>query len=288
MNSGRNRNYYYDDYVVFKRQAPSRTNRMDINSNIARRNINRNDNRQNQIYLSNRNQAINRPVRRNNDFYQPLRRINNQRNNFREERRIRNRVQPLPQPQRNNQVRSRRRGQENQQRDPRDKGGVYRGMRRLGARRNNQRERLPIQRNNQSQPTRTKNQRLPLGKIDVKNLSADTINEDLINVFGAYGRLKRCAVFFKDGKSTQEGVVQYFDIKCSHRAFNDLNGTIITGSNIILSFASKRKSLPPVQNQNQTSNTQNVQTSNDKVKIQNNQPTKNASEYDDMEVDFES
>ena len=188
MNSGRNRNYYYDDYVVFKRQGPPRRNRMDDRQGPPRRN--RNDNRQNQIYLTNRNPGNNRLIRRNNDFTRPLRRIDNQRNEFRQERRVRNRTQPLPQ--RNNQVRSRRR-QENQ----REQGGVYRGMRRLGARRNDQRERLPNQARNQNRPIRAKNTRLPIGKIDVKNLSADTINEDLINVFGAYGRLKRCAVFFK-------------------------------------------------------------------------------------------
>lgn len=282
MNSGRNRNYYYDDYEVFKRHAPPRRYRNDNIQNIPRRNRIRNDNRQNQIYLTNtnRNQGLNRLVRRNNDFSRPLRRMNNQRNDFREERRIRNRVQPTSQ--RNNQLNSRRRGQENQ----RDQGGVYRGMRRLGARRNDQRERIPNQRKSQgqAQPARTRNQRLPLGKIDVKNLSADTINEDLINVFGAYGRLKRCAVFFKDGKSTQEGVVQYFDIKCSHRAFNDLNGTIIKGSNILLSFATKKKALAP---QNQVLNSQNAQTNNDKAKSQNIQPLSSAPD-DNMSVDFEN
>jgi hypothetical protein len=84
--------------------------------------------------------------------------------------------------------------------------------------------------------------RLPIGKILVSNLPAEAINDDLITIFGAYGRLKRCAVIFENNESTRTGVVQYFSKACTERAVHDLNGTFVKGNNIHLQLEDTRKS----------------------------------------------
>lgn len=82
---------------------------------------------------------------------------------------------------------------------------------------------------------------LPIGKIIVSNLPAEAINDDLITIFGAYGRLKRCAVIFENNESTRTGVVQYFSKACTERALHDLNGTLVKGSNIHLELEDTRR-----------------------------------------------
>ena len=82
---------------------------------------------------------------------------------------------------------------------------------------------------------------LPIGKIIVSNLPAEAINDDLITIFGAYGRLKRCAVIFENNESTRTGVVQYFSKACTERALHDLNGTLVKGSNIHLQLEDTRR-----------------------------------------------
>lgn len=97
-------------------------------------------------------------------------------------------------------------------------------------------------------------------KISISNLSPETINEDLVTIFGIYGRLKRCAVFFKNGTSTCRGVVQYTKQDCANRAFNDLNKTVHKGNVIILEFDSRgHKKNNKSNNQGQSNGPQQTQ-----------------------------
>lgn len=76
-------------------------------------------------------------------------------------------------------------------------------------------------------------------KIFVSNLSPETVNDDLITIFGVYGRLKKCEVILKNSVSTCTGIVQYFQQPCANRAFNDLNKTLHKGNIITLEFNRK-------------------------------------------------
>lgn len=66
------------------------------------------------------------------------------------------------------------------------------------------------------------------GLLYLSNLSADTVNEDIKKIFEAYGKFKRCAVFFdkETGQSKCEGVVQFTTNESSQRAIHDLQGKI--------------------------------------------------------------
>ena len=87
---------------------------------------------------------------------------------------------------------------------------------------------------------------VPIGKLDIENIGDDVINEDLITIFGAYGRLQRCAVLFKDEVSLKKGVVQYASRACAQRACHDLNGTFVKGSNISVTYhTGKGKPVKP-------------------------------------------
>lgn len=64
------------------------------------------------------------------------------------------------------------------------------------------------------------------GLLYVSNLSEETVNTDLKDVFESYGRLKRCAVFFdlNTSQSKCKGVVQFTNNVNAQKAKNDLNG----------------------------------------------------------------
>jgi len=103
------------------------------------------------------------------------------------------------------------------------------------------------------------------GLLYVTNLTADTLNEDLKKAFESYGKMMRCAVFFgPDGQSTGRGVVQFTNNSNSQRAFNDLNRTILKGSNILLEFGSKKKEKTVVENNTNNVVTQDTEMNNNK------------------------
>ena len=103
--------------------------------------------------------------------------------------------------------------------------------------RNNRRNRnlneaAPLKRQANRQARRFDNEkqkRRNEGLIYVSNLSEETVNTDLKEVFESYGRLKRCAVFFdlKTNQSKCRGVVQFTNNVNAQKAKNDLNGKTI-------------------------------------------------------------
>lgn len=171
---------------------------------------------------------------------------------------------PGPQQRRNDQVQSRGNGPLQQRRGPRrvpaprnlplqNNRGSVKGQ-------NNPQRRQPIRNRqrklqNEQQPKNIGNRQtkrilrrrpVPIGKLDIENIGEDVINEDLITIFGAYGRLQRCAVLFKDGVSLKRGVVQYASRACAQRACHDLNGTLVKGSNISVTYhTGKNKPVKP-------------------------------------------
>ncbi len=230
MNRGR-RNYVYDDF---------RRNRIDYGRNF--------DNFRDKGY----NQPRRQPRRRNNDNFRDSRNINPQ-------RQVRNR---LPQNQRGFNNNPRRLGPNPRNRNQNQPINRQFRDRQLPQQRNfNRSRRNRNQNQNQNQVQGRQGQRqnqgmgniqrrridrraAPIGKINIGNLGEEVVNEDLITIFGAYGRLKRCAVFFKDFVSTRTGVVQFYSRACAQRAFHDLNGTFVKSTNISLEIDKGRKNLP--------------------------------------------
>lgn len=68
------------------------------------------------------------------------------------------------------------------------------------------------------------------GLLYLYNLSPETINTDLKEIFEPYGRLKRCAVFFDLNThiSKERGVIQFTSKVNAQKAMNDLNGKILS------------------------------------------------------------
>jgi hypothetical protein len=209
-------NYQYDK---FQRNRIERTNR-NVNRYFEANFVDRRPRRDNRNY-----DFVDRRQRRDYNNYLPNRRRNNQfqqrrqepRRQFNRGLRLGTRTNVELRGIRNEQVlrRGNRRGNRNEVR------GRFRNERRE--------ERIFGRRN------------LPIGKIIVSNLPAEAINDDLITIFGAYGRLKRCAVIFENNESTRTGVVQYFSKACTERALHDLNGTLVKGSNIHLELEDTRR-----------------------------------------------
>jgi len=227
MNRGR-RNYVYDDF---------RRNRIDFGRNFG--------NFQDKGF---RNQSRQPRRNNNNNGYRDSRYRNPQ-------RQVRNR---LPQNQRGFNNIQRRRFGPNQRNRNQPNNREFRDRQFPQQQRNNNRRRRQnrnqYQNQNQGQQGQWQNQRMrnlqsrrlgrraaPIGKINITNLGEEVVNEDLITIFGAYGRLKRCAVFFKDSVSTRTGVVQFYSRACAQRAFHDLNGTLLKSTNISLEIDKGRK-----------------------------------------------
>lgn len=218
------------------------------NNNRNRRNNNNNNQGRNQSGLGLRNQRNQRNQRNNNN--------SNNNNGMRMRRNINKPFVSL----------GRRRNQNQNQQNQNQQNQRNRNRNR---RRNN--NNVNIGNNNQVRRQEKRlNRRNPLkkkteGLLYIRNLSLDTVNDDVKSIFEVYGKLKRCAVFFEksSGVSTTNGVVQYTNGLSAQRARSDLSGnsgffnwfficflgTLLKGKNIIVEFpAEKRKNTKPVEN----------------------------------------
>lgn len=183
---------------------------------------------------SNNNNRYNR--RRNNNIIENVNNRNNRGNNgvFRRRRQINNQNQFT-----NRQFLSlgnrRRRNNNNNQNNQVNNGPIRirpRNSNQNQNRNGNMNNKAPLKRQINRQERRflnEKQKRKTEGLLYISNLSEETVNTDLKDVFESYGRLKRCAVFFDltTNQSKCRGVVQFTNNVNAQKAKNDLNGTYI-------------------------------------------------------------
>jgi hypothetical protein len=216
-NRGR-RNYAFDNYRSETMNARNRNLEKYFSANFGprQRNIRRNNNAYD--YLPQRRGPA--PQQRRNEQLQ------NRRNGpFQQSRRQRRLQAPRNLPLQDNRVQVRRQNNNSGRREP-----IRTRQRKL------QNQQQPKNIGNRQTKRILRRRSVPIGKLDIENIGEDVINEDLITIFGAYGRLQRCAVLFKDGISLKKGVVQYASRACAQRACHDLNGTFVKGSNISVTY----------------------------------------------------
>lgn len=201
------RSKFYSQNNNFRRFNNQNSN----NNNINRDNYRRRNNNNMNMNMNNMNNMNNNNLSRNR------RRQNNQPQNIsRPYVSLGRRARPSKGTNMNNQN-----NQNNQNNGPR--------RQRYGNGNQNFNNNAPMKRQVNRQARRFQNdkqKRKNEGLLYVTNLSEETINTDLKEVFESYGRLKRCAVFFDltTNQSKCRGVVQFTTNVNAQKAKNDLNG----------------------------------------------------------------